>query len=182
MAQMQTVSAAIPRANRYKEKFHSLRERYDQVNAQHETYVRELATADAKMKRLQAECELLLDAVALAAPAQPTLMQYLLPPDEALNGHGLELHADVEYGAPPPNGSAPFIPDPETYPPQQYLPWSRRDHAHHSDPYSNGRNGDTHPEDRAQYQTASGQMTPDGVHPPGRESNGRAPSQDDVRR
>lgn len=49
----------------YKEKFLALRQKYESVNSVHEEYVRDLGMANARMKRLQAENDLLLDAVGL---------------------------------------------------------------------------------------------------------------------
>ncbi|KAI0748954.1 hypothetical protein C8Q74DRAFT_381994 [Fomes fomentarius] len=73
------------RGTRYKEKFQALREKYDQVTATHVEYEHALARADEKLKRLQEECNLLLDAVDIAVPAQPTLLHYLardpIPPN-----------------------------------------------------------------------------------------------------
>ncbi|KAL6301731.1 hypothetical protein BKA93DRAFT_796378 [Sparassis latifolia] len=69
--------ASAHRGARYKEKFQALREKFDQVTATHDQYQRELAIADEKVKRLQEECNLLLDAVDIAVPAQPSLLHYL---------------------------------------------------------------------------------------------------------
>ncbi|KLO09544.1 hypothetical protein SCHPADRAFT_560056 [Schizopora paradoxa] len=87
--------SAPPRATKYKEKFHALRETYDLVTAKHEEHQRELELANAKLRKLQAENEpsversvglslahrapssLLLDAMMLVASGQPTLLPYL---------------------------------------------------------------------------------------------------------
>ncbi|TDL26657.1 hypothetical protein BD410DRAFT_783757 [Rickenella mellea] len=83
---------AANRGNKYKEKFHALRTRYDNVTSKHEEYRRELEQADAQLKKLQAENDLLLDAMSIAALGQPTLLQYLISPipepPPYQNGHG----------------------------------------------------------------------------------------------
>jgi len=94
------------KGNRYKDKFHSLRERYDVVTAKQEEYRRELELASAKLKKIQAENDLLLDAMEIVAQSQPTLLQYLLspqlppPPDRAreLNGHDHPGNPDHRNG------------------------------------------------------------------------------------
>ncbi|CCL99503.1 uncharacterized protein FIBRA_01521 [Fibroporia radiculosa] len=58
-------------------RFQNLREKYEQVTATHELVEKQLAIANEKVKRLQEECNLLLDAVDIAVPAQPTLRHYL---------------------------------------------------------------------------------------------------------
>ncbi|KAI0339716.1 hypothetical protein BDW22DRAFT_1361294 [Trametopsis cervina] len=66
-----------PRVTKHKEKFLAMKEKYEQVVATHEKYERELALANEKIRNLQNECNLLLDAVDIAVPGQPTLMHYL---------------------------------------------------------------------------------------------------------
>ncbi|PPQ79835.1 hypothetical protein CVT25_002989 [Psilocybe cyanescens] len=51
------------RAGSYKDKFQRMREKYDKVTAAHETGQRDLELLNAKIKKLQAENELLLDAM-----------------------------------------------------------------------------------------------------------------------
>ncbi|KAH9930268.1 uncharacterized protein B0H18DRAFT_994096 [Fomitopsis serialis] len=46
-------------------------------NETREAYRKELTLAEDKLKKLQDECNLLLDAVDIAAPAQPSLLHYL---------------------------------------------------------------------------------------------------------
>ncbi|KAI6116742.1 hypothetical protein EDD16DRAFT_1591231 [Pisolithus croceorrhizus] len=62
-----------------KEKYQALREKFDQVNALHEEYERELALATARIKKLQAENDLLLDAISITIPATPSLMHLTRP-------------------------------------------------------------------------------------------------------
>ncbi|PCH36457.1 hypothetical protein WOLCODRAFT_127226 [Wolfiporia cocos MD-104 SS10] len=79
---------AAPPTNRgksYKEKFQALREKFEQVSATHEQYEKELAVANQKLKSLQAEINLLLDAVDIAAYEQEVLVHYMtqdpVPPE-----------------------------------------------------------------------------------------------------
>jgi len=64
---------------RYKEKFQALREKYDQVNALHDEYQRDLDLANARIRKLQVENDLLLDAISIAVPATPSLMHLIRP-------------------------------------------------------------------------------------------------------
>ncbi|KAL4243781.1 hypothetical protein ABKN59_011823 [Abortiporus biennis] len=61
----------------YKDKFNALKEKYEQVNSTKLQYERELAVAQDKIKKLENECNLLLDAVDIAAPSQPNIIHYL---------------------------------------------------------------------------------------------------------
>ncbi|OBZ73826.1 hypothetical protein A0H81_06478 [Grifola frondosa] len=91
------------RGRGYKEKFQTLREKYEQVTATHEKYERELALADLKVKHLQDECNLLLDAVDIAVPAQPSLVHYLSrdPIPQQYHSYTVPMPA-MEQPAPPP--------------------------------------------------------------------------------
>ncbi|KAI6023788.1 hypothetical protein BKA83DRAFT_4263906, partial [Pisolithus microcarpus] len=71
--------AAHRAGSRYKEKYQALREKFDQVNARHEEYERELELANARIKKLQAENDLLLDAISITIPATPSLMHLTRP-------------------------------------------------------------------------------------------------------
>ncbi|KAF9814324.1 hypothetical protein IEO21_05167 [Rhodonia placenta] len=123
------------RPKSYKEKFQALRETYERVTNTKDRYERDLATANGKIKRLQAECNLLLDAVDIAAPAQATLMHYLsqdpIPP---------QYHSyQVPFSAEPPPVTAPPPPPPPpppqpTQPPLDPPVRSRR----RSGPHTNG--------------------------------------------
>ncbi|KAG2144261.1 hypothetical protein DEU56DRAFT_790840 [Suillus clintonianus] len=84
----------IPRG-RYKEKFQFLRERFDRVVGLKEEYERDLELANARMHKLQAENDLLLDAINLTVPATPSLM-HLTRPSPTLYSH------QVAPPAPPP--------------------------------------------------------------------------------
>ncbi|GJE93838.1 hypothetical protein PsYK624_100020 [Phanerochaete sordida] len=124
---------AMPRTTRYKEKFLTMKERYEVVTAAHEKYERELASANEKIKRLQDECNLLLDAVDIAVPGQPSLLQYLaqdpVPPHYmTLSGPQYELPA-----------VQPLPPPADVLPPQP----PSRTHSQNSGsvPQTNGTNG-----------------------------------------
>ncbi|KAL0954065.1 hypothetical protein HGRIS_005215 [Hohenbuehelia grisea] len=69
---------------RYKEKFQELREKYEQVNARREQYHHELALASAKIARLQAENDVLLDSLSAALPQNgPSINNYTtMPPHD----------------------------------------------------------------------------------------------------
>ncbi|KAF8840386.1 hypothetical protein BDN67DRAFT_968574 [Paxillus ammoniavirescens] len=64
---------------RYKEKFQALRERFDQVSALHEGYERDLELANTRIRKIQAENDLLLDAISITVPATPSLMHLIRP-------------------------------------------------------------------------------------------------------
>ncbi|KAI0692922.1 hypothetical protein C8T65DRAFT_524540, partial [Cerioporus squamosus] len=104
---------------RYKEKFQGLREKYDQVTATHAEYERALARADEKLKRLQEECNLLLDAVDIAVPAQPTLLHYLardpIPPQ--YYSYTVPVPPPGTEGPPPPIHQAGPVPPHPPSPP-----------------------------------------------------------------
>ncbi|TBU22790.1 hypothetical protein BD311DRAFT_792039 [Dichomitus squalens] len=135
---------------RYKEKFQALREKYDQVTTAHTEYERALARADDKLKRLQEECNLLLDAVDIAVPAQPSLVHYLksdpiappyysytvpVPPAGA---EGPPPPRDIPFGGPPAPPQSPHVhPHPHqhvpghTAPPHALVHVHGREHAEH---------------------------------------------------
>ncbi|KAJ8587118.1 hypothetical protein M405DRAFT_822131 [Rhizopogon salebrosus TDB-379] len=92
---------------RYKEKFQNLRERYDQVVALHEEYEKDLDLANARMRKLQAENDLLLDAINLAVPATPSLM-HLTRPSPALYAAPAPHHMNG-HSAPSANGRYPPV-------------------------------------------------------------------------
>ncbi|OJA12812.1 hypothetical protein AZE42_09582 [Rhizopogon vesiculosus] len=102
---------------RYKEKFQTLRERYDQVVALHEEYEKDLELANARMRKLQAENDLLLDAINLAVPAMPSLIHLTRPsptlyshsasaPPHHMNGHSAP-HANGRYRPVDPHDTTP---------------------------------------------------------------------------
>jgi len=64
----------IGEASQYKEKFHALREKFDHVTAIHRDHENELEAAQSKLKNLQAECDMLLDNIAMY---EPYLTQYV---------------------------------------------------------------------------------------------------------
>ncbi|KAJ7777348.1 hypothetical protein B0H16DRAFT_955344 [Mycena metata] len=89
--------AQLPyRNSRYKEKFQALREKYDRVILKQEEYHQDLELATAKIKKLQAENDLLLDAMNLAATHQPSMFGLLpppLPPDAPPGGGPMDVDA-----------------------------------------------------------------------------------------
>ncbi|KAI0643968.1 hypothetical protein C8Q79DRAFT_121833 [Trametes meyenii] len=117
-------STSGPRGTRYKDKFLALRDKYDTVTATHEDLERQLVRADEKLKRLQEECNLLLDAVDIAVPAQPTLVHYLkrdpIPPQ--YYSHTVPVPANL-----PPEAT---IPQHFPSPPRPLSPPPTNPHAH----------------------------------------------------
>ncbi|TFK39663.1 hypothetical protein BDQ12DRAFT_721885 [Crucibulum laeve] len=67
------------KGTKYKEKFQSMREKFDQATAMNDQYRQDLEVANAKIKRLHAENNLLLDAMNIA---DNTLIERFLPPSE----------------------------------------------------------------------------------------------------
>ncbi|KAH9074959.1 hypothetical protein EDB83DRAFT_1883880 [Lactarius deliciosus] len=59
------------RVQRYKDKFQTLRERYDTVTSMHTEYTRAVQRATEKELRLQAEINMLLDSALAASPPPP---------------------------------------------------------------------------------------------------------------
>jgi len=90
----------------YKEKFHQLREKYDQVTATNEHYQRDLERANARMKALQAEMDLLLDAMSIALPSEPALAQFYNEPLPLVyagpDSPSYELHTSAAFPDVPP--------------------------------------------------------------------------------
>ncbi|EKM50726.1 uncharacterized protein PHACADRAFT_264178 [Phanerochaete carnosa HHB-10118-sp] len=107
-----------------------MKERYEVVTAAHEKYERELALANEKIKRLQDECNLLLDAVDIAVPGQPSLLQYL--EQDPVPAHYMTL-SGPQYELP----VAPPLPQAEALPPHP----PSRTHSQDSVPQTNGTNG-----------------------------------------
>ncbi|KAG2137665.1 hypothetical protein BD769DRAFT_1435314 [Suillus cothurnatus] len=88
----------LPRG-RFKEKFQGMRERFDQVVGSHEELERDLELANARIRKLQAENDLLLDAINLTVPATPSLL-HLTRPSPTLYPHSV---APPAAAAPPPH-------------------------------------------------------------------------------
>ncbi|KAF9068402.1 hypothetical protein BDP27DRAFT_1364126 [Rhodocollybia butyracea] len=61
-----------PRTTRYKDRFTVLRDKYEQVVAQQQNYHRDLDTANTKMKKMQEEIDLLLEALMPTTPPAPS--------------------------------------------------------------------------------------------------------------
>ncbi|KAI6149656.1 hypothetical protein BKA82DRAFT_4131701 [Pisolithus tinctorius] len=110
--------AAHRSGSRYKEKYQTLREKFDQVNALHEEYEKELELASARIKKLQAENDLLLDAISITIPATPSLMHLIRPSPTSTTPLPMPSH------------------------PQHQQPVGQPPHPHvngHTSHYSNGR-------------------------------------------
>ncbi|KAJ7065225.1 hypothetical protein C8F01DRAFT_1248826 [Mycena amicta] len=74
--------------SKHREKFNLMRDRYERVIVRQEEYQRELDVATTKLKRLQAENDLLLDALGVAAAQNPASFGLSpLPPSTAAPAH-----------------------------------------------------------------------------------------------
>ncbi|EPQ56183.1 hypothetical protein GLOTRDRAFT_92716 [Gloeophyllum trabeum ATCC 11539] len=93
-------------------RFHQLREKYDQVTATNEHYQQDLERANAKMKALQAEMDLLLDAMSIALPSEPVLERFYNEPIYGPPAPSPETPSDfappLQYFAPAPAPDAPY--------------------------------------------------------------------------
>ncbi|KIP01920.1 hypothetical protein PHLGIDRAFT_38118 [Phlebiopsis gigantea 11061_1 CR5-6] len=125
--------SSVQRTTRYKEKFLTMKERYEVVTAAHEKYERELTLANEKIRKLQNECNLLLDAVDIAVPGQPTLLHYLY--SDPVASHYMMMNAPVYDNNPPP----PPPPQAEPIPPP--TPSNRTPTQTTPAPHTNGTNG-----------------------------------------
>ncbi|KAI0315050.1 hypothetical protein OF83DRAFT_388941 [Amylostereum chailletii] len=105
---------------RYKERFQNLRDQYEQVVARREESQRDWALAVAKERKMQAEIDLLLDALAPMFPDEHDPYYSTMPP----TGYGYPTHA-YPAAPPPPNAYA------EPYPPQPD-PYAHPHHSHRS--------------------------------------------------
>ncbi|KAL4062513.1 hypothetical protein J3A83DRAFT_4309821 [Scleroderma citrinum] len=97
-------------------RYQALREKFDQVNAEHEDWERKLELANTRIKKLQAENEyvcrlfllhraiaisifaqlthsLLLDAISITVPATPSLLHLIRPSPTSMTPGSTPLHA-----------------------------------------------------------------------------------------
>ncbi|KAJ7132241.1 hypothetical protein C8R44DRAFT_977890 [Mycena epipterygia] len=117
--------AQLPyRNSRYKEKFQALREKYDRIIAKQDEYHHDLEIATAKIKKLQAENDLLLDAMNLAAAHQPSMFG-LLPPPLPPDAPPGDAPMDLDAFAGPSTSAAPLLaeraPPPPPPPPPRHV-------------------------------------------------------------
>ncbi|KAH8995107.1 hypothetical protein EDB86DRAFT_2924097 [Lactarius hatsudake] len=82
------------RVQRYKDKFQTLRERYDTVTSMHTEYTRAVQRATEKELRLQAEINMLLDSALAASPPPPQLSS-AAPPTSAQTTTPTPTHAQL---------------------------------------------------------------------------------------
>lgn len=92
-AQGQQLSHPPQRVQRYKDKFQTLRERYDTVTSMHTEYTRAVQRATEKELRLQAEINMLLDSALAAASPPPQL--HSAPPTSAQTATPTPTHAQL---------------------------------------------------------------------------------------
>jgi len=149
---MDSDRAKIARANRYKAKFHALREKYDSVNAINEEYKREIALAKVKLRKLEDENDLLVDQIAMDIDYQPEISAHLYPqtpelqystvialdripirPPPVSRNHSYD-HRDLGHPPPPPGPPAQLA---ERHPRDR----SSRRHHQHTSSTTNGRGG-----------------------------------------
>ncbi|THH20074.1 hypothetical protein EUX98_g8651 [Antrodiella citrinella] len=105
-------------------RFNQLKEKFDNVTATRDQYNKELAVAQDKLKKLENECNLLLDAVDIAAPSQPTILHYLT--QDPIPAH---YHLTARGPLPPP--MQPMDPDPLPPPPPQPPQQHNGTNGHH---------------------------------------------------
>ncbi|KAI9458370.1 hypothetical protein BJY52DRAFT_427903 [Lactarius psammicola] len=141
------------RVQRYKDKFQTLRERYDTVTSMHSEYTRAVQRATEKEQRLQAEINMLLDS-ALATTPPPQLQP--APPMSAQTATPTPVHAQLS-----PNTTTQLVPVPVPVPvpapgpgPPAGGPNAYAAHAHshtnghghgHSHSHSHSRSHNSHP-------------------------------------
>ncbi|KAI5123207.1 hypothetical protein M0805_003973 [Coniferiporia weirii] len=131
------LSSSAPKGSTYKTKFHSLRERYDVVTSKQEDLRRELELANQRLKAVQAENDLLLDAMQIVTPTQPGLLSILqqIDPDPAM----LQLNGPPDHLGP---GPPPPLPPPGVGADVPNGNGNMNGHAHHVHPA--GLNGHAH--------------------------------------
>jgi len=113
------------RSTRYKEKYQVMRERFERVNAAKEAYQRDLQLATEKIRKIQEENDLLLDAMLGSSPpssnSNPKHYQTSHPPQPMVPSQG---YAQAQYpSAPvplPPPGAYPPRPEHSDHPPHNY--------------------------------------------------------------
>ncbi|KAH9055732.1 hypothetical protein EDB87DRAFT_1687822 [Lactarius vividus] len=148
-AQGQQLSHPPQRVQRYKDKFQTLRERYETVTSMHTEYTRAVQRATEKELRLQAEINMLLDS-ALAASPPPQLQP--APSTSAQTNTPTPTHAQLS----PTAATAQLVPAP--VPPAPYAAHTNGHSRSHSRPYNNHP-----PPDREHH---GGATDPTGPHPP----------------
>ncbi|KAF8325399.1 uncharacterized protein EI90DRAFT_3072726 [Cantharellus anzutake] len=112
-----------PRVNKHKEKFYELRTKYENVSNINTQRQQELAASNAKLRKLQDECGVILDTMAFKAASEPTLAPYLqrgrTPPSELPpTAHPLPpgTSSYPTYHTTHEDHTAPLRSDPQTYP------------------------------------------------------------------
>lgn len=111
------------RSNTAKDKFHTMKERYESVMRVQMQYKREITVAEDKLKRLQNECNLLLDAIEIAAPSQQSILHFLTQDPIPSQYH-------LVNRPPLPQPPAPVPPPPPAVAPFEHMEGAPPDHAH----------------------------------------------------
>ncbi|KAI0715951.1 hypothetical protein C8Q72DRAFT_179003 [Fomitopsis betulina] len=119
-----------------------MQEKHTQVSETREAYRKELALAEDKLRKLQDECNLLLDAVDIAAPAQPSLLHYLARDPVPPQYHSYQVPFPSAEPAPAPP-THPLSPGSAAPPPahSQGQPHSHHRHRSRSSRKSTTQNG-----------------------------------------
>ncbi|KAJ7102955.1 hypothetical protein C8R43DRAFT_1047445 [Mycena crocata] len=147
------------RNSRYKEKFQALREKYDRVVAKQDEYHHDLEVATEKIKKLQAENDLLLDAMNIAAAHQPAMFA-LVPPPLPPDGPPFDVGMDLDAFVGSSTSAAPLLSE---RPPPRHV---------NGNGAGNSSNGT-----RSGSSSSLGPMQTNGAHPPPVEVRpSRAPS------
>ncbi|KAJ3881602.1 hypothetical protein F5051DRAFT_396878 [Lentinula edodes] len=145
------------RTTRYKDKFTALRDKYEHIIMQQQNYHRDLENANAKMKKMQEEIDLLLEALMPTTPPAPST-SYIDRPTEN-HGRLHDMNSDTQMESPSQVASRehPAI----------------RDNLRSTRPQANGKtNGNM--TNGAQRYSAEPELEPTTLYLP-RESNGRIP-------
>jgi len=103
MQQLQDIKPALlPNASHrqkftYKDKFQTLRDRYERVSATNDVLRKELSLAEEKMRKLEAENNLLIDGIGIVDPFNP-------PTEQFLTSHNAERPSSFSPPTPQTNG------------------------------------------------------------------------------
>ncbi|EGN91748.1 hypothetical protein SERLA73DRAFT_192079 [Serpula lacrymans var. lacrymans S7.3] len=150
------------RGTRYKEKFQMLREKYDQVNALHQEYERDLGIANQKLRSIQAENDLLLDAIYITLSASQPSEEHVVP--APVPAHPYHPHT-------PPHHPSRHHPSHHQHPNHHNQHSHQRQHHHHrlpppppsSQPQQHQPPVDSQQQNHALNGTTNGNGTPNGT-------------------
>ncbi|KAJ3851883.1 hypothetical protein EV368DRAFT_65392 [Lentinula lateritia] len=145
------------RTTRYKDKFTALRDKYEHIIMQQQNYHRDLENANAKMKKMQEEIDLLLEALMPTTPPAPSTSYFDRPTENHGRLHDMNSETQTE--------SLSQVASRE--------PAAIRDNLRSTRPQANGKtNGNI--TNGAQRYSAESELEPTSLYLP-RESIGRIP-------